>query len=426
MLNSISCGDLELNISHPNGMPTLVASRSLERRLDWRLQAAPERAPTPQRISALPPFAVHLHIHYLETLPTLLEALEACSSGLQGMRLWISTSSSSKADSILEALKNSGITEQAETLAVHVCPNRGRNLGPLLHHLWPDLRNEALVLHLHGKRSLESNLGEAWLKQLLQQLLPDGPTVFALRERFNQDPQLGLVMPQAPELIRPYLNWGNNFELANQLAQQFGETLRRDAVLMFPAGSMFWMRPAAIAPLAQCVANLGELPPEPLPVDGSSLHAIERLVAHACEASGHDWQLFCDQATPEAATSRPQQAISVRAPCPQEFQQATALLAARCRQQEEAFTNLDRCTKQVQEADTQIRNLLNKVNRADEQLQEADEQLQEADEQLKDADATIRTLMKTVTQRDQQIGMMASSWGWKLTRLLKKLTRTGT
>ena len=409
MLNSIPCGDLELNISHPNGMPTLVASRSLERRLDWRLHAAPKRSQTPQRIRDLPPFAVHLHIHFLETLPTLLEALEACSSGLQGMRLWISTGSSRKADSILEAVKNSGIADQTETLAVRVCPNRGRNLGPLLHHLWPDLRDEALVLHLHGKRSLESNLGEAWLKQLLQQLLPDGPTVFALRERFSQDPKLGLVMPQTPELIRPYLNWGNNFELANQFAQQFGETLRRDAVLMFPPGSMFWMRPAAIAPLAQCVANLGELPPEPLPVDGSSLHAIERLVAHACEASGHDWQLFCDQATPEAATSRAEQTISVRAPCPQEFRQATALLAARCRQQEEAFTNLERCTQQVQEADTQIRNLLHNVNHADGQLQEAD--------------ATIRELMKAVNERDQQIAVMASSWAWKFTSLLKKLTR---
>ena len=416
MLNSIPCGDLELNISHPHGIPTLVPSPSLERRLDWRIHAAHEHTPTSEGVSTLPPFVVHLHIHYLETLPTLLGALEACASGLQGMRLFISTGSSSKADAIHKALQDSCIGQQSERITVRVCPNRGRNLGPLLHHLWPDLQQEALVLHLHGKRSLESNLGDAWLKQLLEQLLPDGPTVFALRERFSQDPKLGLLMPQAPELIRPYLNWGSNFELANQFAHQFGGKLHHEAILVFPPGSMFWMRPAAIAPLAQCMTNLDELPPEPLPVDGSSLHAIERLVAHSCEASGHTWQLLCNNSIPSAELTETPQRMSVWEPSTQEFQQATALLAARCRQQEEAFTNLERCTKQVQEADTQIRNLLDKVDRADEQLREADGQ-------LKEADATIRELMKAVNEREQQIAVMASSWAWKFTCLLKKLIR---
>ena len=100
--------------------------------------------------SPLPPLAVHLHVHYLETLPTLLNALNACRTGIQGLRLWISTDRSSKADAIAEALEQHPIAEHATTIAVRVCPNRGRNLGPLLLHLWPELQQEALVLHLHG------------------------------------------------------------------------------------------------------------------------------------------------------------------------------------------------------------------------------------------------------------------------------------
>lgn len=392
MLSSIPCGDLELNIAHPNGMPTLVPSPALEQRLDWRLQK--ESEPTRKGIQRkpetddnhLPPLAVHLHVHYLETLPTLLRALSACQSGLEDLRLWISTDTSAKVDSITATLLQSPIAEKATSTDVRVCPNRGRNLGPLLQHLWPELQQEALVLHLHGKRSLETDLGEAWLEQLLKRLLPDGKTVQALRQRFHNDPQLGVVMPQPPDLIRPYLNWGNNFELAHQLLKPLDQRLHRDAVLMFPAGGMFWARPAALTPLTQCFESLQELPPEPLPIDGSSLHAIERVVAHACEASGHHWQLFCEN--PSTCSTAVPTEISVLMPQTATFEQAAALLARRLRQQDEKLqycqANLDDCTRQLESAEATIR----------------------------EQNATINT--------------MTRSWGWRLTRVLKLLMRAGT
>ena len=389
MLSSIPCGDFELNISHPSGTPTLVPSQALERRLDWRLHQTAEiigfceetsdnANPTP-----LPPFAVHLHVHYLETLPALLQALEACQNGLNDLRLWISTDCSAKAELIENALQDSCLSKQAIFRKVRICPNKGRNLGPLLHDLWPELKEEELVLHLHSKRSVESNLGEAWLDQLLQCLLPDSDTLRALRHQFQRDSKLGLVMPQPPEFIRPYLNWGSNFELAQQLAAPLGRRLHRDAVLMFPAGGMFWFKPAALAPLVECINTLGELPPEPLAVDGSSLHALERLAPHACESSGHHWKLLCHN-TPTPATT-PAANLSVLEPQAEMFQQATALLAARFRQQDEQLectsVNLDRCTQQ-----------------------------------LESANATIRELNQT----------MASSRTWRLTRFLKQLVRAGT
>ena len=137
MPSSIPCGDLDLNIAHPHGMPTLVPSPALEQHLDWRLMPAQGNGLVRPRVKAspLPPLAVHLHVHYLETLPKLLNALNACRTGTQGLRLWISTDRSAKADAITAALQQHPIATQATTIAVRVCPNRGRNLGPLLLHL---------------------------------------------------------------------------------------------------------------------------------------------------------------------------------------------------------------------------------------------------------------------------------------------------
>lgn len=386
MLSFIPCGDLELNIGHPHGTPTLVPSAALERRLDWRLVPSAVSAGGREPL----PVAMHLHVHYLETLPILIRHLQRCRTALEPWRLWISTDSSAKALAIRNSLEASGLGAHAAVCNVIVCPNRGRNLGPLLHHLWPELSQEALLLHLHGKCSPHGTAGADWLEHLLTTLLPDPGTVWAIRGRFAADPGLGLLIPQAPELIRPWLNWGSNFELASQLAMQMQGPLHRDAVLTFPAGSMFWCRPAALAPLAQCCSSLPELPPEPLPLDGSSLHAMERLMAHSCEVSGLGWRLLCRQSgLPEPESPS---ALSVWEPRPRDFQDATALLAARCRQQHAAEQRstgeLDHCRQRLQAAEEQIRELIEQV-----------------------------------ADRDQRLEALSRTWSRRLAQLLRALSR---
>jgi lipopolysaccharide biosynthesis protein len=320
---------------------------------------------------------------------------------LQAIKLVVSTDSSAKADAIQSTLTESGLEQLSLETKVVVCPNRGRNLGPLFLNLWPQFKDGSLLLHLHGKRSRETTLGADWLEQLLTSLLPDAETIRAIRWTFAQDSRLGLLMPQAPDLIRPYLNWGNNYEFANQLALKIQGPLARDAVLVFPAGGMFWVRPQALAPLAACCNSLPDLPPEPLPVDGTSLHAMERLVAHACEASGQTWKMLCPE--PAQPSSEPANALSVWEARPEDFQQATALLAARCRQQEEELActaqNLDHCSKQLETL-----------------MESSNTQLKQADEQLRD-------LMEQVAERDQRLAQMSSSLSWKLTRPLRWLKR---
>ena len=385
MLSSIPCGDLELNIGHPHGTPTLVPSTGLEARLDLRLDPQWQQTgnqTSPQRL------AVHLHVHYLDTLAPLLEALHRCREGLADYDLWVSTDSSAKASAIRSSIEGE--------VQVRVCSNRGRNLGPLLSSLWPELKAYDLLLHLHGKRSVESDLGVSWRQELLTTLLPDSATVQQLRQSFQRDDSLGLVMPQPPELIRPYLNWGMNFEMAALLAERLKRPLQRSAVLLFPAGTMFWCRPAALAPLTGLCQ---ELPPEPLAVDGTSLHALERLVVHSCEQAQLRWRLLCSQA-PALASSEPA-TLSVWDAQPADYLQATAAMAARLRQEYEqrtcAETNLARCQEQLEQ------------------------HIAEASESLTAADQQIRALMQQVAERDEHLHAIRRSLSWKLTRPLRWL-----
>jgi lipopolysaccharide biosynthesis protein len=394
MLSGIPSGDLELNLAHPHGCPTLVPSTGLEQRLDLRLSPDwPAQEPCPIGQS----LAIHLHVHYLDALKPLLAALNSSIESLTGCDLWVSTDSSSKAEAIRNTIKVSPMQAAVQQLEIRVCSNRGRNLGPLLGELWPHLSGYDLLLHLHGKRSVESDLGESWRQDLLATLLPDRSTLQGLRQSFAQNATLGLVMPQPPALIRPYLNWGGNFDMAALLAERLGSKLHRNAVLVFPAGMMFWCRPAALAPLARLCQALPELPPEPLAVDGTSLHALERLVVHGCEQAGFSWRLLCREPSGKPAE------LSVWKEQPAAYLEATALMAARLRQEHEqrncAETNLARCSEQLERHITT------------------------ADAQLRAADAQLRTLLKQVAERDQRLETMARSLSWRLTRPLRWLKR---
>ena len=401
MFSHIPCGDLELNLFHPGSCPTLVPSPGLEQRLDFRCVAPPVSEQHSSVAGSAPRLGIHLHVFYLATLPELVSRLEAVLEGLTQFDLWVSTDSSAKASAIRDQLARSSLGERAQAVQVQVCPNRGRNLGPLLLHLWPELGQYDLLLHLHGKQSVETYLGQAWCQQLLTTLLSDVASVRSIQEAFAAQPQLGLLMPQSPELMRPYLNWGSNFELARELARSMGRgPLQRDAVLLFPAGAMFWCRPRALESLAQLCSHAADLPIEPLGVDGTSLHAIERLIGHSCETSGHTWRLIGAE-PPNPGT--PAASLSLWDPCPEAYLQATALLAATARQHAE---ELERYRGDYQNC---IR-----------QLEAADMQLQEADEQLRQS---VASSLEQIAERDQWRQQLQQSWSWKLSGPLRRLER---
>ena len=54
----------------------------------------------------------------------------------------------------------------------------------------------------------------------------------------------------------------------------------------FPVGSMFWARTAALRPLLELGLGWDDFPEEPVPYDGSLLHAIERLLPFVVEGAG--------------------------------------------------------------------------------------------------------------------------------------------
>ena len=91
---------------------------------------------------------------------------------------------------------------------VQVVPNRGRDIGPFLTTFCAKLRAYAVIGHVHTKRSLALTDGEVvrrWREYGLDNLLEGKhPSADVILDRFAEDPGLGIVYPEDPNL----LDWG--------------------------------------------------------------------------------------------------------------------------------------------------------------------------------------------------------------------------
>lgn len=96
---------------------------------------------------------------------------------------------------------------------------------------------------------------------------------------------LGLVFAEDPHLA----DWDENRTIANALAARMGLSLPLPNHFDFPLGTMFWARPQALKPLMDLGIGWDEYPDEPLAIDGTLLHALERLVPFSAEHAGYQY-----------------------------------------------------------------------------------------------------------------------------------------
>lgn len=232
------------------------------------------RAPPAPAAPARP--CVVIHAWYLEELGELLAHVRG--SGLD-CRLLITTAAEHR-DQVQALLQAAQLDAE-----VMVFANHGRDLLPFLQvaNLLLD-QGEDVVLKLHTKRSVHMQQGAQWRQDMLRQLLDDGNGVQAV-SRFARDRTLGMLAPAGHLLaVRDYP--GANDDMLARLAVRLG--LRTDVLAAhFSAGTMCWLRLAALRPLLDAHLSPGAFEPEQGQIDGTLAHALERALGAVCVDAGY-------------------------------------------------------------------------------------------------------------------------------------------
>jgi lipopolysaccharide biosynthesis protein len=227
------------------------------------------RAEAPPEVRA----AVFAHVFY----PELWDEIVAVRSTLPPGSPIIATAPPPQADALrAKAAGDPGVT-------ILERPNRGRDIAPFLEALDLGLLDPFdAVLKIHTKKSPHLRQGSL-RRRVFYAALAGSRGVAARALAQFREPDVGLVGPGAYFRRAPFY-WMGNRERVAELSMRMGA----DAELGFFEGSMFWVRPAALAPLRGLRLRREDFEDERGQLDGALHHAVERLFTIAAAAAGYE------------------------------------------------------------------------------------------------------------------------------------------
>ncbi|WP_407179648.1 rhamnan synthesis F family protein [Bradyrhizobium sp. STM 3562] len=163
----------------------------------------------------------------------------------------------------------------AQSVTIALCENRGRDIGPFLSLYRSGAFDQYdAVLKIHSKKSKYSAQGSSWRNQLFSSLVGDSFVVKKILKLLDRD-DVGIVGPHGSYLTHDQF-WGANRSKVNHLIQSALEE-QGESELGFFAGSMFWFKPAALAPLRSMPEGHLHFEAEQGLQDGTLAHALERV-----------------------------------------------------------------------------------------------------------------------------------------------------
>ena len=228
--------------------------------------------------------AVVVHVYYTDVWVKIAATLARILPN--GFDLFVTVSSDSTADLI-----RSTVPANVKQITIGRVANRGRDMAPFIGCLRVlDALDYLTICKIHTKSASTRADGSVWAADMFTKLVGSAEAVDAIVRAFRADSRLSLLMPTGHALpVEHY--WGDRASAArNQYhvrdcAQAVGLPVRYTGY-HFPAGSMYWFRPNALASIARLPINSDSFPEEAGQTDGTLAHAMERLVGLAASTDG--------------------------------------------------------------------------------------------------------------------------------------------
>lgn len=229
-----------------------------------------------------PSIGIHLHLYYINMIDEFSYFLMNISGGFD---LYVSVVDSKAVPLVLDHFSRKIPNAKVN---VKCFENRGRDIAPFVAGFSHELCQHDFICHIHSKKSPHNWNKSDWRRQLLVNLMGSTGIVQGILNLFQCNPHLGMIFPEYHHSLKGQISWGTNYNVCQGLAAKLGVEIDQDRLVLFPAGSMFWARGAAIAPLLDADLAYSDFPLEESQVDGTLAHAVERLLGEVVVNSGYD------------------------------------------------------------------------------------------------------------------------------------------
>jgi len=217
--------------------------------------------------------ALHVHVFYIDLFPEIIERI---LENKIRPDLFITVTNSLNKTTVEYLLKN----YEGNIISIEIITNLGRNIKPFIDTYKYNIKDKyKYVGHLHTKKSSYECpiMGKTWANSIFNNLLgsPSNPMLdLILGSMEEEDCNIGIVIPEDPNII----GWDGNLEVAQKLIDKLHPKNKLPDSFLFPIGAMFIARSDAINFIENLNLTESDYPKEPVPRDGTILHAIERLI----------------------------------------------------------------------------------------------------------------------------------------------------
>lgn len=173
--------------------------------------------------------------------------------------------------------------------------NRGRDISAILVAGKDKLLEYDIVCFIHDKKSRDAILEqdtEAWIYSMWENTLSSKEYIENIISIFEREDEVGVLTPPlylGNYFSSEYINqWGNDYEILIKLLRDTGvNILPTQDSLIRAYGTVFWARTDALKKLFSKKWVYEDFGDEPLPIDGTISHAIERSICFYAEDAGY-------------------------------------------------------------------------------------------------------------------------------------------
>lgn len=174
--------------------------------------------------------------------------------------------------------------------------NRGRDISGLLVACRSEILKYKYVCFLHDKKEKSKEIKEdidLFINCLWENTVGSSSYILNVINVFEENPQLGVLLPPEPLSGNCSFLYSNTWDLDFELMQSLAERLHLNCNLdkekkPLSLGTVFWARVDALRKLFEIEWRYEDFDEEPLPVDGTISHAIERSFAYIAQDAGYE------------------------------------------------------------------------------------------------------------------------------------------
>ena len=266
--------------------------------LNYTLASDYAKKPLDEEFFAKSRVALMMHIYYVDELAGKM--MNYVRNIPPQMDIHVTTQNEEKKaeiEKLLSVLPNK--------VTVRIVENKGRDVSALLMTGRQLVDEYDYICFIHDKKVTQEKpgtVGEGFAYNCYKNALNSKEYVNNMLRLFDENPHLGVACPPKP-IHGPYVfglmtSWKVNFQNTKDLLARLGVKAPIDEmkVPVAPHGSCFWFRTDALRKLFKYDWKYEDFPEEPLPIDGTISHAIERCYAYVAQDAGYYSAIvMCDE-----------------------------------------------------------------------------------------------------------------------------------